>query len=353
MQSGGEHRLGPGLTEKAAEAEEVEFPEFAVAPAELANHSVNDIVQVAASERDRDAARRRGSTPRTARPVTAKSWRAVARAARAEPYGSRLAVLRRPSADRRRRQAALRRRMDRALRHPQRASEVARVWKPTWSPTCRSSGTTTTRRPTATERFLTDEEIDEVAEYVMQISGQQVTDRAKAERGRVLFLDRANCFDCHGDDATGNPALGSTNLTKPELYLFGSDRATDRRERSTTDAAARCRPSKASCGLRRSRPCRSTSSGAPDTIRTRCCRSSTRQKQNGEQVSLLAVFISRCGRLLARRGLLLLLRDRLQRVLLRGFGARHSMSPGSTKGCGSPGLRFLSSTARSSTPPPG
>jgi cytochrome c oxidase cbb3-type subunit 3 len=76
------------------------------------------------------------------------------------------------------------------------------------------------------ERFLTDEEIDDVAEYVMQISAQQVTDSAKAERGRVLFLDRANCFDCHGDDGAGNPALGSTNLTNPDLYLFGSDRAT-------------------------------------------------------------------------------------------------------------------------------
>ena len=77
-----------------------------------------------------------------------------------------------------------------------------------------------------TERFLTDEEIDDVAEYVMQISNQQVTDAGKAGRGRALFMDRANCYDCHGDDATGNPALGSTNLTKPELYLFGSDRAT-------------------------------------------------------------------------------------------------------------------------------
>jgi cytochrome c oxidase cbb3-type subunit III len=61
---------------------------------------------------------------------------------------------------------------------------------------------------------------------VMQISGQTVADTAKAARGRVLFLDKANCFDCHGDDATGNPALGSTNLTRPELYLFGPDRAT-------------------------------------------------------------------------------------------------------------------------------
>ena len=64
----------PAATEKAAEAEEVEFPEFAVAPAELANHNVDDIVQVAASERDGRAARDRRSTPRTVPPVTARNW---------------------------------------------------------------------------------------------------------------------------------------------------------------------------------------------------------------------------------------------------------------------------------------
>ena len=37
-------RRAPAATEKAAEAEEVEFPEFAVSPAELANHHVDDIV---------------------------------------------------------------------------------------------------------------------------------------------------------------------------------------------------------------------------------------------------------------------------------------------------------------------
>ena len=35
----------PATTEKATEAEEVEFPEFAVLPAELANHKVDEIVQ--------------------------------------------------------------------------------------------------------------------------------------------------------------------------------------------------------------------------------------------------------------------------------------------------------------------
>jgi mono/diheme cytochrome c family protein len=75
-------------------------------------------------------------------------------------------------------------------------------------------------------RYLTDAEIEDVAEYVLQIGGQPA-DAAKARRGAVLFQDNAkgNCFDCHGEDATGNPAFGSTDLTQPKLYLYGSDRA--------------------------------------------------------------------------------------------------------------------------------
>jgi cbb3-type cytochrome c oxidase subunit III len=74
--------------------------------------------------------------------------------------------------------------------------------------------------------FLTTEEIADVAEYVLEISGQQA-DKAKAVRGDGLFHDGAkgNCYDCHGDDATGNPAIGSTNLTEKRLYLYGADRA--------------------------------------------------------------------------------------------------------------------------------
>ena len=75
-------------------------------------------------------------------------------------------------------------------------------------------------------KTVTPEEIDDLAEYVLQISGQQA-DPAKADHGKALFLDNAkgNCFDCHTEEATGNPALGSTDLTKKELYLFGSDKA--------------------------------------------------------------------------------------------------------------------------------
>jgi cytochrome c oxidase cbb3-type subunit 3 len=73
---------------------------------------------------------------------------------------------------------------------------------------------------------VTAEEIADIAEYVLQISGQQA-DAAKAARGKVLFLDNAkgNCFDCHTEEGTGNPALGSANLTRKELFLYGSDPA--------------------------------------------------------------------------------------------------------------------------------
>jgi len=75
-------------------------------------------------------------------------------------------------------------------------------------------------------KTVTAEEIDDLAEYVLKVSGQQA-DPAKADRGMALFLDNAkgNCFDCHTEEATGNPALGSTDLTKKELYLYGSDKA--------------------------------------------------------------------------------------------------------------------------------
>src|SRR6266851_7721763 len=53
-------------------------------------------------------------------------------------------------------------------------------------------------------RFLTPEEIEDVVEYVLEISGQQA-DPARAARGDVLFHDgvKGNCFDCHGVDGSG------------------------------------------------------------------------------------------------------------------------------------------------------
>ena len=75
-------------------------------------------------------------------------------------------------------------------------------------------------------KFLTDEEIEDVVEYVLQITGQQA-DGAKAARGDALFHDntKGNCFDCHAEGGIGIDTFGSTNLTKRNLYLWGSDRA--------------------------------------------------------------------------------------------------------------------------------
>jgi cytochrome c oxidase cbb3-type subunit 3 len=214
----------PAATEKAAEAEEVEFPEFAVAPAELASHNVDDIVQ---------SLRLNATAVQLGQRVYAAN---CASCHGEELEGSRTAHA--PSladsdwlfsGDHLQTGGVVKLPSDvewtvlYGVRNEHAKSRGLEADMVAYLPENRNEHDT---EAYGNQRFLTDEEIDDVAEYVMQISGQQVNDRAKAERGRVLFLDRANCFDCHGDDATGNPALGSTNLTKPELYLFGSDRAT-------------------------------------------------------------------------------------------------------------------------------
>jgi cbb3-type cytochrome c oxidase subunit III len=76
------------------------------------------------------------------------------------------------------------------------------------------------------QRFISDEEIADIVEYVLEIGGQE-HDAAKAARGEAMFHDGAkgNCNDCHEDGGIGNFAIGSTNLTQRSLYLYGSDRA--------------------------------------------------------------------------------------------------------------------------------
>ena len=79
------------------------------------------------------------------------------------------------------------------------------------------------------KEYLMPAEIDDVVEYVLQLSGQRF-DRTKAARGKVLFNNNAkgNCVDCHDSDGRGIETFGSTNLRKKELYLYGSDRASIR-----------------------------------------------------------------------------------------------------------------------------
>jgi cytochrome c oxidase cbb3-type subunit 3 len=70
---------------------------------------------------------------------------------------------------------------------------------------------------------LSDREIADVAESVLQLGGQN-HNAQMARRGKVIFEDKGSCYDCHEPEGTGDPAIGSTNLTKPSLYLYGSTR---------------------------------------------------------------------------------------------------------------------------------
>ena len=57
---------------------------------------------------------------------------------------------------------------------------------------------------------LSAAQIDNVAEYVLSLSGQ-ATDATKAKQGQALFS--GNCTVCHGQDAKGQIFMGSANLT--------------------------------------------------------------------------------------------------------------------------------------------
>lgn len=69
-----------------------------------------------------------------------------------------------------------------------------------------------------------EEGVVDVAEYVLQISGNE-HDAAKAEKGAKLFA--TNCVACHGADGKGNQLVGAPNLTD-DIWLYGGEPATIR-----------------------------------------------------------------------------------------------------------------------------
>jgi cytochrome c oxidase cbb3-type subunit 3 len=71
---------------------------------------------------------------------------------------------------------------------------------------------------------LSAAEIEDVVDFVLALS-RQPHDAAAAERGRKLFYDRGNCFDCHAGDAMGNPDYGSPALLG-KTWIYGGDRLT-------------------------------------------------------------------------------------------------------------------------------
>lgn len=66
--------------------------------------------------------------------------------------------------------------------------------------------------------LLTPQEIGDIAQYVMKISGQDF-DTAQADAGTQLYVD--NCAACHGPEGKGDPTQGFPNLTDA-VWLHGS-----------------------------------------------------------------------------------------------------------------------------------
>ena len=70
--------------------------------------------------------------------------------------------------------------------------------------------------------LLDEEQIGQIAEYVLSLSGSG-SDAAAAEAGAVLF-DEEGCSGCHMEGGVGMRELGAPNLTDA-IWLFGGDKA--------------------------------------------------------------------------------------------------------------------------------
>jgi cytochrome c oxidase cbb3-type subunit 3 len=73
------------------------------------------------------------------------------------------------------------------------------------------------------EGVLKPDQVVTVANYVRSLSGLPTRPGFDAAAGAKIFAE--NCVACHGDNAKGNPEVGSPNLTD-KIWLYGSDEAT-------------------------------------------------------------------------------------------------------------------------------
>lgn len=73
------------------------------------------------------------------------------------------------------------------------------------------------------DKMLTREEIEHVVTYVQSLSGHKPagTSAATLAAGEEVF--NGNCVACHGEKGTGNPEMGSRNLTD-NSWVYGGDR---------------------------------------------------------------------------------------------------------------------------------
>lgn len=72
-----------------------------------------------------------------------------------------------------------------------------------------------------TRGMLTDAQIRNVVQYVLQLSGRPHRALAAAQ-GETVYYGKADCGDCHGSDARGNADYGSPDLTA-DVFNSGGD----------------------------------------------------------------------------------------------------------------------------------
>lgn len=70
------------------------------------------------------------------------------------------------------------------------------------------------------DELLDDQQIGEVVEYVLKLSGQE-HDATLASAGESVFLD--NCSACHMEDGSGDPTQGAPKLSDA-IWLYGGSR---------------------------------------------------------------------------------------------------------------------------------
>jgi len=70
------------------------------------------------------------------------------------------------------------------------------------------------------DELLTKEQIGDVADYVLSLSGA-AGDAAAVERGAVVFAE--NCAACHGEKGEGVQDMGGPRLSDG-IWLYGGDR---------------------------------------------------------------------------------------------------------------------------------
>jgi cytochrome c oxidase cbb3-type subunit 3 len=71
---------------------------------------------------------------------------------------------------------------------------------------------------------LEPDEISAVTEYVLKLAGKPY-DPAQIAFGKETFEGEGGCYDCHTLQGWGDTATGAADLTRPQTWLYGTDRA--------------------------------------------------------------------------------------------------------------------------------